>query len=174
MVLGKMVLEEITDDTLEFVRQVRSDPEVYKWLWTQKPVSKEEQQKWWRAYQTTVYGTPQFRVWVASSDGIRFGYVQLRQNPFGRYLWGAELGICIASKFHGSGKARQLLQTAIEWAEHCGPDWLMEWLWVHVFSDNERAIHLYESCGFETLPPEMMPKLRDGVAMPTQVMVRAL
>lgn len=56
------------------------------------------------------------------------------------------LGIGIAPAWQGKGLGRQLMHRLIDWADNWGGVLRIE-LWVHV--DNERAIALYKSLGFE-------------------------
>lgn len=157
---GEITLEELTEDTLEFVRQVRSDPEVYKWLWDQRPVTEAQQQHWWDEYHTSNHS-----LYVGILDGVPMGYGQLRFR--GRT---AELGLCVERTHRESGLGHVLLRALLRQGKVVG----CEWVWVHLFFDNQRAIRLYRGCGFRLLPLEQYPKVRGDNPVPTLVMVRSL
>jgi len=159
-VIGEITLEPLTDDTLEFVRQVRSDPEVYYWLFAHKAeISKDTQQAWWRAQDKP---SPYY---VARCDGVPFGYAKMCRY---KTLSGACLGICVASDFQGKGLGEGLLRAAIALGRISG----VRWFWLLVYSDNERAINLYRKCGFEKLSGTVPVYVSSDVSRPVQVMVR--
>lgn len=86
-------------------------------------------------------------VLVAERDGRLLGSAGL--HPAGqavRRRHAATLGISVAPEAQGQGVGRRLLQALCDYADH----------WAHllrieltVFTDNERAIRLYRSLGFE-------------------------
>lgn len=55
------------------------------------------------------------------------------------------LGMCVKKKYWGLGIGRMLLTTLMEEAKQAG----FEQIELEVISENERAVRLYESCGFE-------------------------
>lgn len=152
--VGSILLEPLSEDTLEFVRQVRSDPEVYRWLFTQKPISKEEQQEWWRQYQAQ----RSVRLYVASCNGEPIGYGQLKCGTRK-----GELGVCVRQQGMGEPLVRAMIQEA--WGLG------LTWLWVYLFADNTRALVLYLKCGFDILPVDLAPRQRGGGLFPTRILV---
>lgn len=76
-----------------------------------------------------------------------------------KYQHRANVGISIMSEFCNGGLGSALLETAIKQAGKNG----FEQLELGVFSDNRRAIHVYEKCGFVQVG--IIPrayKLKDG------------
>ncbi|MDO4431836.1 MAG: GNAT family N-acetyltransferase [Aerococcaceae bacterium] len=57
----------------------------------------------------------------------------------------AELGVCFLKAYWGMGLGRLLVETLIEDAQHLA----LETLHIEVVKDNQRAIQLYQKCGFE-------------------------
>lgn len=158
--VGEITLEPLTDDTLEFVRQVRSDPDVYNWLFTHRAeISKDAQQAWWKERDKP----PPY--YVARCDGVPFGYAKMCRHET---LSGACLGICVSPPFQGRGLGEKLLRRMIELGNSLG----ITWFWLFVFANNERAINLYRKCGFEELSVTAPMYLSSNLSHPVQVMVK--
>lgn len=76
-----------------------------------------------------------------------------------KYLHRGYMGISICEAFCGRGLGRIMVEAVLEQAKSNG----FEQVELGVFSDNYRAIHLYESCGFSrtgVIPRAF--KLKDG------------
>jgi RimJ/RimL family protein N-acetyltransferase len=83
----------------------------------------------------------------------------------------ASLGMCIVAEVRGTGHGRALLDTAIA---HARAE-RMHKLELEVWPDNERAIALYASCGFETEGIRRDHyRRRDGTLRSSQVMALLL
>jgi len=137
MLVGDIALEPLSEETLEFVRQVRSNPEVYKWLRESKPVTTEEQKVWFSEYLEQ----SECRVYVGSLPGWFFGYSQIRLHA---NTHRAEIGVCIAPYSQGKGLGEKLLRATISEAWRLG----LNELWAYIFSDNVQSMKLFEKCGF--------------------------
>ena len=98
-----------------------------------------------------------------------FGVAQLR--PHIKYRHRAYMGISIEQKYWGCGLGSYLVQLAIDQARANG----FEQLELGVYSDNSRAIHLYEKFGFERygIQPRAF-KLKDGTYRDEIIMVKML
>lgn len=84
-------------------------------------------------------------VLVAEVDGRVVGIVGLQVKASPRLNHSGTLGLTIHPEFQGQGIGRQLMSAIIDLADN----WLMlVRLDLEVFTDNARAIHLYESLGF--------------------------
>lgn len=97
------------------------------------------------------------------------GVAQLR--PHIKYRHRAYMGISIEQKYWGCGLGSYLVQLAIDQARANG----FEQLELGVYSDNSRAIHLYEKFGFERygIQPRAF-KLKDGTYRDEIIMVKML
>ena len=97
------------------------------------------------------------------------GVAQLR--PRIKYRHRAYMGISIEQKYWGCGLGSYLVQLAIDQARANG----FEQLELGVYSDNSRAIHLYEKFGFERygIQPRAF-KLKDGTYRDEIIMVKML
>ena len=98
-----------------------------------------------------------------------FGVAQLR--PHIKYRHRAVMGISVRKEYWGCGLGSYLLQLAIDQTRANG----FEQLELGVYSDNSRAIHLYEKFGFERygIQPRAF-KLKDGTYRDEIIMVKML
>ena len=98
-----------------------------------------------------------------------FGVAQVR--PHIKYRHRAGMGISVLKEAWGCGLGSFLMQLAVDQAKANG----FEQLELGVYSDNARAIHLYEKFGFErcgTTPHAF--KLKDGTYRDEIMMVKML
>lgn len=98
-----------------------------------------------------------------------FGVAQVR--PHIKYRHRAVMGISVLKDYWGCGLGSYLMQLAIDQTRTNG----FEQLELGVFSDNTRAIHLYEKFGFERcgIQPRAF-KLKDGTYRDEIIMVKML
>ena len=98
-----------------------------------------------------------------------FGVAQLR--PHIKYRHRAVMGISVRKEYWGCGLGSYLMQLAIDQTRSNG----FEQLELGVYSDNARAIHLYEKVGFERygIQPRAF-KLKDGTYRDEIIMVKML
>ena len=98
-----------------------------------------------------------------------FGVAQVR--PHLKYRHRAGMGISVLKDYWGCGLGSYLMQLAIDQTRANG----FEQLELGVFSDNTRAIHLYEKVGFERygIQPRAF-KLKDGTYRDEIIMVKML
>lgn len=134
----ELKLVPLNREYLEFVRTVRNDPEVNKYLFTDAHISREEQERWYRRQLRDEKSL----VFIALAD-VPIGYCQLKNIDHANHS--CELGFCVAPKHQGRGYGVTLVSELITYAT----DKLsMHRLYLEVFADNEKVIKLYESCGF--------------------------
>ena len=98
-----------------------------------------------------------------------FGVAQVR--PHIKYRHRAVVGISVLKEYWGCGLGSYLMQLAIDQTRANG----FEQLELGVYSDNSRAIHLYEKVGFERygIQPRAF-KLKDGTYRDEIIMVKML
>ena len=98
-----------------------------------------------------------------------FGVAQVR--PYIKYRHRAVMGISVRKEYWGCGLGNYLMQLAIGQTRANG----FEQLELGVYSDNGRAIHLYEKVGFERygIQPRAF-KLKDGTYRDEIIMVKML
>jgi L-phenylalanine/L-methionine N-acetyltransferase len=83
---------------------------------------------------------------VAVSRGEVVGMASLIGLPSLRRAHSRSLAIAMATGWQGKGLGRRLMQRLLDWADNWGGVLRVE---LHVHADNERAIALYKSLGFE-------------------------
>ena len=128
----------LTREYLEFVREVRNHPEVNKYLYTNAHISREEQERWYRKQLRDKKSS----VFIALSDEA-IGYCQVKNIDHVNHS--CELGFCIAPRHQGKGYGMAVVKQLISYAKS---KLKMHRLYLEVFADNEKAIKLYENCGF--------------------------
>lgn len=104
-------------------------------------------------------------------DGEYVGNCALIGMDAYRYRHRATMGIALFLKYTGMGIGRAMIEKIFSVAKAKG----FEQIELEVVTENERAIHLYQSMGFEicgTLPHNM--KYKDGVYADVYWMVKML
>jgi putative acetyltransferase len=91
----------------------------------------------------------------------------LEANPRRRHA--ASIGMGVHDDFAGRGVGRAMMNAVLDLADN----WLgLTRLELTVFADNQRAIRLYEGCGFETEGRFRQYAMRDGVLVDALAMAR--
>lgn len=97
------------------------------------------------------------------------GTVGLHVNPLPRKRHCGSLGIMVHREYQSMGIGTRLLETVIDLADN----WLMlKRLELEVFSDNEKAINLYQKMGFEIEGIRRKAAIRNGRYADEMVMSR--
>lgn len=103
-----IVLRPVTEKDIEWLRVNRNDPKQYKYFRQDKPITPEEQKRWWRTLNKT-----RVRLFIVEDHDLpeeqrAVGYVGL--NPLNLYASSAEFGIFITipNMGKGYGKAAML------------------------------------------------------------------
>jgi putative acetyltransferase len=105
---------------------------------------------------------------VAEYDGKIIGSAGLHRYP-GRRAHAATLGMAVRDDYQGKGVGTALLRELIDAADN----WLgLRRLELTVYTDNERAIRLYQRFGFETEGAHRGYALKAGVYADALVMAR--
>jgi len=152
-------------DATDFVRMM-GQPEVYANL-LQLPLPSEEM---WR--QRLEAGTDADRAdlhLVAELDGQVVGSAGLHPAPQVRRRHVAMLGISVAPEAQGRGVGRALMQALCDYADHWGQILRIE---LTVFTDNARALALYQRFGFRHEGTLRAFALRAGVYADVHAMAR--
>ena len=109
-------------------------------------------------------------VLVAERDGRMLGSAGLHPVSAAlRRRHAAMLGVSVAPEAQGQGVGRALVQALCDYADQWGQILRLE---LTVFVDNERAIRLYRSLGFEHEGTHRAYALRDGVYADAHFMAR--
>lgn len=135
----KLKLLPLNKEHLEFVRKVRNDPRVNKYLFTDIHISREDQKKW---YSKLLNDKKHF-VFIAFDD-IPIGYGQIKDIDY--INRSCELGFCIAPEHQGKGYGKMLVKELIEYVVR---ELNMCRIYLETFSDNKKAIKLYKKYGFK-------------------------
>jgi len=91
---------------------------------------------------------------VAEHDGTRTGYVMLAFFRDGENLVGDVLAIAVVPEFQNQGIGRTLLEHVIDVCEEMAERSAVTAIRLSVAATNDRARHLFGSCGFREVPGE--------------------
>lgn len=106
---------------------------------------------------------------VAVVDGKVVGQLGLHTSSRPRRRHVASFGIGVHDDWQGKGIGRALLQACLEMADN----WLnISRLELEVYTDNEPAVRLYQSFGFELEGTKRMDAFRDGRYVDSYIMAR--
>ena len=99
-----------------------------------------------RQLLTSLLNESNSHVWVAELRGCVVGVARLLGGQLDRTRHVASFEIFLTEDVRGLGLGRQMMQTLLKFAEKSR--WLQR-LELNVFSDNDHAIRLYETLGFQ-------------------------
>ena len=106
---------------------------------------------------------------AVTPDGTVIGVVGLKVRPQIRMRHTADVGIFVHTDWQGKGVGTALMQTVLDLSDN----WLMlVRVELEVFTDNVKAIHLYEKLGFEKEGCKRMTTVRNGRYVDEYVMAR--
>jgi RimJ/RimL family protein N-acetyltransferase len=126
------------DDAEDFAAVVAAVADEGRWIATEPGVDVDRFAE--RVAGTIAKGADV--LWVLEDDGAVIGTMSLHPTHAQGVM---ALGMCVLEGERGRGGGRALLAAAIAYAQE-GPLHKLE---LEVWPDNERAIALYEACGFE-------------------------
>lgn len=135
-----------TPEHVEWLRVQRSRPEVYKYFRQDRPLSIDEQRRWWRSLNRT-----RVKLYIVlNEDNEWIGYVGF--NPFSLVSRTAEFGIFVLPEFQGKGYGtlmmKEILRRGFE-------DHNLSSIYSDVLDyPGENRFAFYEGLGFEAHPPE--------------------
>lgn len=101
-------------------------------------------------------------------NGSPVGLIEFQNGSFRRTQHAGQLTVFVEKQHRGIGAGQALMQSLLEWARS---DPLIEKVGLAVFSNNERAINLYEKLGFVRegyCPRDMM--MEDGTYVDSVLM----
>jgi UDP-4-amino-4,6-dideoxy-N-acetyl-beta-L-altrosamine N-acetyltransferase len=144
MIVGeRIILREIEGEDLDLIVKWRNDPEILKWLFSYLPLSKVKQRKWYDRYLED--NTQQTFVIEVKEEETPIGTIGLtdidHKNQKG------ELTMIIGGKdYWGKGIGEECLNLLVKFAFNVLN---LRKITALAFSDNEKAIKLYEKCGLK-------------------------
>lgn len=111
-------------------------------------------------------------LWLLAVEGERVvGMLNMDGGGRPESAHSVSLGVSVARDWRGRGVGRELMTRAIEWARRTEGISRVE---LEVFSDNARAIRLYERMGFATEGLRRRAYVKDGVAIDSLMMALLL
>jgi len=135
-----LILKPLKKQYIEFLRKVRTHPEINKYLFTDVHNSKKEQEKW---YKNSYLKDKNCLIFIAFDKEIPIGYGQI--NHIDCLNRSCEVGFCVAPEFQGKGYGKILTKKIINYAIE---KLKMHRIYLEVFTTNKKAIKLYKKVGF--------------------------
>jgi RimJ/RimL family protein N-acetyltransferase len=138
-----ITIEPLEFDHIEAIRNIRNNPAISRWLISQIPISRTEQEQWFDNYmlepdRLTVFALVEY-------DGplvfIR-GYAQAKTDYV---LRSAEIGVVVHPDHQRQGYGTQMVEFLLDYVHlylsfhRC---------WLQVLATNERALAFFEKAGF--------------------------
>lgn len=151
----RVSLREVREEDNPLFRRWRSDPEVLRWLFSERAPTEAEQQHWFESLASDETKTA-FMVETATGRAIG----QAKFDRIDRERGCAELGLMIGERAErgkglGAEACRLLIQYGFEELALRRIDCL-------VLADNEPALGLYRKLGFREGDASPGPVLKDG------------
>jgi RimJ/RimL family protein N-acetyltransferase len=103
--------------------------------------AKQQQKNWIESIQDSRNGI----LLVAVYNNEIIGNIDIKGEPRKKIRHNGMLGIGVLKEWQTSGVGTALMESAIQWAK---ASLTLENIWLHVFSTNNVAIHLYKKFGF--------------------------
>ena len=155
MMDGEIILLPLERRHLEFLRGLRNDLRMSQYVFSPSiPLTVLQQELWFKRYLCD----PSSLIFIAHVQTLCWvGYGQLKHID--RLHRSAELGSHIDPEWQDEGWGTKLVLSLLEVAlMKLG----MHRVWLEVFADNARAIHVYEKCGFMREGIQRDKILKDG------------
>lgn len=139
----RLILCEIKEDDTSLIVKWRSDPEVYKYFFSQKPITEEEHSSWY------------FNLYMKDKDRIDFmamekmskkkiGVFSVKRNK--RNLKCSEIGYLLDADAQGKGYAQEAVRTLMHFAKN---HWKCEEIILYIHEQNTTSQALAEKLDFK-------------------------
>ena len=145
MARGGCRIRLLEESDIERLRCWRNKGHIRKCFVHSEPVGRDQQRAWWDSYRQRaddyVFVIEDVTEGSCAVGAVSLYHIDIEQHraEYGRLMIGK-------SAARGKGLARMATELVIEFAfDHLG----LGEVYLEVFSDNEPAIELYRSCGFE-------------------------
>ena len=136
-------------------------------LWGTSLLPSTSIDSWYKTVENWVYDE-RMHVFVADVQGKVTGIINMRAGT-GRESHVGDIDMAVHDKYQGQGIGKMLLLTVIDLADN----WLnLVRLEVDVYTDNERAIHVYQQFDFEIEGRKRLDAFRGGRYIDSYSMAR--
>lgn len=149
----------LRSEQLEFLRTLRNDYRVRRWLNTQDEISFEDQRRWFSSYMENL----DWFIFIASNQDGPIGYGNIKCS-----VDSVEIGCAVKPEVWGQGYGTVVVQWLVDYSKgKLG----VSCIWLQLHADNDAALALYKHCGFKTVGEIGNPIIREGIAIPRLRMV---
>ncbi|WP_026695393.1 GNAT family N-acetyltransferase [Peribacillus kribbensis] len=136
----RKAIESDAEQILEHIKKVLRENSSFMATSLEEFTTTIDQQKEWINAQSTLG-----LLLVAEVNGIIIGMLNFRLSPRKKFSHQGMFGMSIQERFTSQGIGGALINELLNWAKE---DKRVEKISLEVFSNNERAIHLYTKMGF--------------------------
>jgi len=134
-----MKLRLVDEQDLDFVRELRQDPEVVKYLGSFILLNQEKQIQWFKS----LINDKSKMYLILEDDNEKFGYVRITKIDY------IHRSVCVGGDIHKDCRGKGLSSKMFELIfDLCFNKMNMNRVWLFVLETNERAIHIYKKNGF--------------------------
>jgi len=159
----QVVIRAVEPDDYAALRDIYAQPRAWQWT-LQMPFPSAEL---WRERLANL--DPNRRLLAAWLEERLVGNIGLVLEANLRRRHAGSIGMGVHDGFAGRGVGRAMMDAVLDLADN----WLgLTRVELTVFADNQRAIRLYEGCGFETEGRLRQYAMRDGVLVDALAMAR--
>lgn len=137
---GSLVLRLVTDADLAMTRQWRNRDEARVWFKNSNKLTETQHQDWFAKYLTN----DNDYFFIVEADGVPVGQASVYEINWSKGT--AEVGRFLAAPdFAGRGYLTKACQVLLSF---CRTTLGLDSVYLEVFETNEKAIRLYQRCGF--------------------------
>lgn len=134
----RLFLREIRDDDTDFIVELRSDPEVYRYFKHPHRLTAEEHEEW---YRKVYLRNENIIHWICEKDGVGMGvFAAVRRSDSE-----AEVSYLVSKEYQRKGYAKEALKSMILWVRR---EWKSERIFAEIHQDNMVSRAFIQSLGF--------------------------
>lgn len=134
-------IRNVEESDLEFIQEIRNDPETWVYLSYVGMLNMRNQKKWFEKISDND-STDYFI--IENSGQEKIGYV--RMDEIDKINRSIRVGLDIHKNYRGQGYGKKTMKAVLK---YCFDYINMNRVWLLVLDSNSRAKHIYESCGFK-------------------------
>lgn len=134
----RLFLREIRDDDTDFIVELRSDPEVYRYFKHPHCLTVEEHEGW---YREVYLQNDNLIHWICEKDGVGIGvFAAVRVSDSE-----AEVSYLVSKEHQRKGYAREALKSILLWVRR---EWQSDKIIAEIHQDNNVSRAFIKSLGF--------------------------
>lgn len=134
----RLILREIREDDTDFIVELRSDPEVYRYFKHPHQLTVEEHEGW---YREVYLQNDNIVHWICEKNGVGVGVFAVVRVSDSE----AEVSYLVSEEHQRKGYAREALKSVIQWVRW---EWQPDRVIAEIHQDNAVSRAFVKSLGF--------------------------